>query len=108
MSPDWTPLLLAAVLGLSLRLGGVLLARRLRADHPVVRWAAAVAGATIAAFVVVALVAPPASVAAAVPPVARAAGVLAGLAAQFRFGLLGGLVAGLAVLSLVAAYAPNP
>ncbi|WP_431280949.1 hypothetical protein ACQW02_16195 [Humitalea sp. 24SJ18S-53] len=107
MNPDWTPLLVAAALGLALRVGGVLLARRLRADHPVVRWAAAVAGATIAAFVVAALVAPPAAVAAAVPPVARAAGVAAGLAAQLRFGLLAGLVAGLGVLSLVAAVFPR-
>ncbi len=107
MNPDWTPLLLAAGLGLGLRLAGVFLARHLRPDHPAVRWAAAVAGATIAAFVMIALIAPPGA-AASVPPVARVAGLVSGLVAQWRFGLLAGLVAGLAVLTLVAAYGVNP
>ena len=107
MNPDWTPLLLAAGLGLGLRLAGVFLARRLRPDHPAVRWASAVAGATIAAFVMVALIAPPGA-AASVPPLARAAGLAAGLAAQWRFGLLAGLVVGLGVLTVVAAYGAKP
>lgn len=99
---DWAPLLLAAAAGLSMRIAGVLMARRMRPDHPFVAWAGALAGATLAAFVVIALVSP-SSPAASVPPLVRAVGLGAALLAYFRWGLLAGLAAGITVLSLLAA-----
>jgi len=108
VAPDWAPLLVAAALGLAMRIAGVLMARRLRPDHPFVAWAAAVAGATVAVFVAMALLSPSGG-AATVPPLARAAGLVAGLLAYARWGLLAGLGGGVGVLTLIAAWtAQNP
>jgi hypothetical protein len=72
-------LLLLALAGAALRATGLLVAGRLPADHPLVRWAASVAVATLAAFIAAAVVAPGGALAA-VPFVAR----LMGMAARNR------------------------
>jgi hypothetical protein len=92
----WTALALAALLGFALRAGGLVLARALRADHPLVAWAAAVSQATLAAFVVLAVTSP----GGAMPLAARIGGLVAGLAGFLLSGgrLLAGMAAGIAVL----------
>ena len=57
---------LTALAMLALRAAGLAVAGALRADHPFVAWATAVSQATLAAFVVLAVVAPPAGAMAAV------------------------------------------
>lgn len=68
-------LTIAAMLGL--RGAGLLLGGVLRPDHPVIAWASSVSVATLAAFVVLALVAPT-GLLATVPWPARLAGVAVG------------------------------
>ena len=68
---------LTIVAMLGLRGAGLLLGGVLRPDHPFIAWAAAVSVATLAAFVVLALVVP-AGLLASVPWPARLAGVAAG------------------------------
>lgn len=67
-------LLLLAGGGLALRLCGLVLARGLSAQHPLIAWATAVSQATLAAFVLFAFLAPSGALAA-VPLFARAGGV---------------------------------
>ncbi len=88
-------LLAVALASQGLRLGGMLLAGSLRPDHPFIRWAAAVAQATLAAFVVLAVAAPSGAVAM-LPWPARAAGAAVSLAVLTwpRAGILGALLAG--------------
>ena len=95
---------LTALAMLALRAAGLAVAGALRADHPFVAWATAVSQATLAAFVVLAVVAP-AGAMAAVPAPARAAGLAAGLAAfaALRGRLLHSLGAGLLALAAVRA-----
>lgn len=99
-------LLVVALASQGLRVAGMLLAGSLRPDHPFIRWAAAVAQATLAAFVVLAVVAPSGAVAT-LPGPARLAGaaVALGMLAWPRAGILGALLAGscatLAVWSLL-------
>jgi branched-subunit amino acid transport protein len=97
-------LLLAAAAMLALRGGGMLLAGTMRPDHPFIRWAAAVSQAVLAAFVVLAVIAPAGGLAA-VPLPARLAGLAAGLAVHAASGgrMLPSLGAGLAALLLVRA-----
>lgn len=71
-------LLLLAGGGLVLRLSGLVLARGLSAQHPVIAWATSVSQATLAAFVIFAFLAPSGPLAA-VPLFARLAGVALGL-----------------------------
>jgi hypothetical protein len=89
---------------LGLRAAGLAVAGALRADHPFVAWATTVSQATLAAFVVLAVVAP-AGAMAGVPTAARAAGLAAGLAAfaALRGRLLPALGAGLLALAAVRA-----
>jgi hypothetical protein len=90
-----------AILGLLLRLAGLLLGGVLRADHPVIAWASAVSVATLASFVTLALVVP-AGLLGTVPWPARLAGVVAGAAVYLGAGrrLLPSMLAGLAALVL--------
>jgi uncharacterized membrane protein len=87
---------------LALRLAGLLLAGRLRPDHPFIAWATSVAQATLAAFVTLAVLAPTGSLAT-LPLHARLTGLAAGTAAFFalRQRLLPALLVGLVVLVLV-------
>ncbi len=89
---------------LALRGTGMLLAGTMRPDHPFIRWAAAVSQAVLAAFVVLAVIAPAGGLAA-VPLPARLAGLAAGLAVHAASGgrMLPSLGAGLAALLLVRA-----
>ncbi len=80
MAPADLALVLTAACCLALRLAGVWLAGGLTTDHPVIAWATAVAQATLAAFVALAIVAP-AGALAEVPLAARLAGLGAGVAA---------------------------
>ena len=97
-------LLLTAIACLGLRLAGVWLAGGFPTDHPVIAWATAVAQATLAAFVALAIVAP-AGALAEVPLVARLAGLGVGvatcLALQRR--ILPALIAGLVAMLVVRA-----
>ena len=95
---------LTALAMLALRAAGLAVAAALRADHPFVAWATAVSQATLAAFVVLAVVAPAGAMAAVSAP-ARAAGLAAGLAAfaALRGRLLPSLGAGLLALAAVRA-----
>ena len=97
-------LLLAAAAMLALRGAGMLLAGAMRPDHPFIRWAAAVSQAVLAAFVVLAVIAP-AGALAGVPLPARLAGLAAGLLAHAATGgrMLPSLGAGLLALLLVRA-----
>lgn len=89
-------LLLLILACLLLRAAGLLVAGRLRADHPFVRWAAAVALATLAAFIMAAVVAPSGALAG-IPWPARLAGVVTAILWMMRRGgMLAPLVAGLA------------
>jgi len=103
---DWA-LLAVALACQALRALGLLLAGPLRPDHPFIRWAASVAQATLAAFVVLA-VAVPSGALAAIPWPARLAGAAAALAILLAPGadrvllaLLAGLAATLAAWSLL-------
>ncbi len=99
---DWALLALALACQ-AMRALGLILAGPLRPDHPFIRWAASVAQATLAAFVVLAVVAPAGSLAG-VPWPARLAGAAAALgvllvpgAERILTALLAGLAATLAV-----------
>ncbi len=95
MAEAWVSLLVLAAAGLGLRVAGLVLARGLSAQHPVIAWATAVSQATLAAFVVFAFLAP-AGPLAAVPLTARVAGVALGLVVLWlaRGRLLPALAAG--------------
>ena len=91
-------LILLALAGAVLRALGLLLAGRMQPDHPFVRWAGAVALATLAAFVAAAVF----TTAGAVPLLARGAGIAAALAwLGWRGGLLAPLLAGFGVAAFV-------
>lgn len=95
-------LLLLILAGAALRGAGLLVAGRLRTDHPFVRWAASVALATLAAFVAAAILAPTGALAG-IPVTARLLGILVALGVVFwRGGLLAPLLAGLGVTLLLA------
>ena len=103
---DWA-LLAVAVACQGLRALGLLLAGPLRPDHPFIRWAASVAQATLAAFVVLAVTAPTGTLAG-VPWPARLAGAGAALgvllapgADRILLALLAGLGATLAVWAML-------
>lgn len=104
MAPADLALVLTAAACLVLRLAGVWLAGGLTTDHPVIAWATAVAQATLAAFVTLAIVAP-AGALAEVPLAARLAGLGAGVAACLALHrrMLPALMAGLAVMLVVRA-----
>ncbi|WP_128080025.1 AzlD domain-containing protein [Roseicella frigidaeris] len=93
---------IAAMLGL--RALGLLVAGRLRPDHPLIAWASAVSQATLSAFVALAVVLP-GGAAASLPLAARLVGLAAGLLAWWWGGgrLLPALLAGLAALVAVRA-----
>jgi hypothetical protein len=95
---------LTAAACLGLRLAGVWLAGGLTADHPAIAWATAVAQATLAAFVTLAIVAP-AGALAEVPLAARMAGLGVGVAACLLMHrrMLPALLAGLIAMLLVRA-----
>lgn len=93
-------LILACVL---LRSAGLLVAGRLRPDHPFVRWAASVSLATLAAFIAVAIVAPT-GLLAGIPLAARLCGLAVAIAWMlWRGGLLAPLLAGLAATAALDA-----
>lgn len=102
---DWA-LLAVALACQGLRALGLLLAGPLRPDHRFIRWAASVAQATLAAFVVLAVAAPTGALAA-VPWPARLAGAGVAVAMALWAGdrivasLLAGLAATLAAWSLL-------
>jgi hypothetical protein len=108
MAPADLALVLTAACCLALRLAGVWLAGGLTTDHPAIAWATAVAQATLAAFVTLAIVAP-AGALAEVPLVARlgglGVGVVACLAMRQRMlpALAAGLLAMLAIRGLLTA-----
>ncbi len=82
---------------------GLLLAGPLRPDHPFIRWAASVAQATLAAFVVLAVAAPSGALAG-IPWPARLAGAGTALALLLLPGqdrILAALLAGLAATLVV-------
>ena len=92
-------LALTALACLLLRSAGVWLAGGLGADHPVIAWATAIAQATLAAFVMLAIIAPTGALAD-VPLAARLFGLGVGVAVCLAFGrnLLPALVVGLAAM----------
>ena len=99
---DWA-LLAVALAGQLLRAAGLLLAGPLRPDHPFIAWAGAVAQATLAAFVVLAVVTP-AGALATVPAIARCTGAAIALAVLLLPGrdrLLAALLAGLGATGVV-------
>lgn len=99
---DWALLTVAAACQ-AMRAVGLLLAGPLRPDHPFIRWAASVAQATLAAFVVLAVVAPTGTMAG-IPWPARLAGAGAALAVLLAPGadrILLALLAGLVATGLV-------
>ncbi len=104
MGPADLALVLTAASCLALRLAGVWLAGGLTTDHPVIAWATAVAQATLAAFVTLAVVSP-AGALAEVPLAARLAGLGVGVAAclALRRRMLPALLAGLAAMLAVRA-----
>lgn len=95
-------LALTAAACLVLRLAGVWLAGGLSTEHPAIAWATAVAQATLAAFVTLAIMAP-AGALAEVPLAARLAGLAVGVAAclALRRRMLPALLAGLAAMLAV-------
>lgn len=97
-------LLLTSLACLGLRAAGVSLAGGLSADHPLIAWATAVAQATLAAFVVLAVVAPSGALAE-VSLSARLTGLGVGMAVCLGYGrrMLPSLLAGLAAMLLVRA-----
>ena len=102
MPPADLALLLTALVCLALRLAGVWLAGGMSVEHPAIAWATAVAQATLAAFVALAIVAP-AGALAEVPLAARLAGLGVGVAVclGFRRRLLPSLLAGLVAMLLI-------
>lgn len=102
MAPADLALAATALACLALRLAGVWLAGSLSTEHPAIAWATAVAQATLAAFVTLAIVAP-AGTLAEVPLVARLAGLGVGVAICLGFGrrMLPALLSGLVVMQLV-------
>lgn len=104
MPPAELALLLTALVCLGLRLVGVWLAGGLSTEHPAIAWATAVAQATLAAFVSLAIVAP-AGALANVPLTARLAGLVVGVAVCLtkRQWLLPALVAGIATMLILRA-----
>ncbi|MFL1464069.1 AzlD domain-containing protein [Roseococcus sp. DSY-14] len=97
----WLILGCAGLRGLGLALAG-----RMGADHPLIRWAAAVAMATLAAFVAQALLWPSGALAT-LPPLARLGGMAAaGVLLWWRGGLLGPVLAGVAVAALLSRAPP--
>jgi hypothetical protein len=104
VSPADLALVLTAAACLGLRLAGVWLAGGLTAEHPAIAWATAVAQATLAAFVTLAIVAPSGALAE-VPLAARLAGLGIGIAACLLMHrrMLPALLAGLAAMLLVRA-----
>jgi hypothetical protein len=104
MAPADLALLLTATACLALRLAGLWLAGGLTTEHPVIAWATAVAQATLAAFVTLAIVAP-AGALAEVPLAARLAGLGVGVGCclALRRRLLPALLAGLAAMLAVRA-----
>lgn len=102
MNAAETALLLLILAGAALRGAGLLVAGRMRTDHPLVRWAASVALATLAAFIAAAVIAPSGALAAISLP-ARVTGLLVAIAlSAWRGGLLLPLLAGLAATMLLA------
>lgn len=99
MPPADLALLLTALACLGLRLAGIWLAGGLTTDHPVIAWATAVAQATLAAFVTLAIIAP-AGALAEVPLSARLAGLSVGVLVCLadRRRLLPALLTGLMVM----------
>jgi len=97
-------LLLTALICLGLRLVGVWLAGGLSTEHPAIAWATAVAQATLAAFVTLAIISP-AGALADVPLAARLAGLATGMAVCLtkRQWLLPALLAGITTMLLVRA-----
>ncbi len=94
-------LLLLILACVALRAAGLLVAGRLRPDHPFVRWAASVALATLAAFIVAAVVAPSGALAG-IPWGARLMGVVVATGWMMgRGGMLAPLVAGLATTAVL-------
>lgn len=99
-------LALTALACLLLRSAGVWLAGGLGSDHPVIAWATAIAQATLAAFVMLAIIAPTGALAD-VPLAARLFGLGVGVAVCLAFGrnllpaLLAGLIAMLVLRSLI-------
>jgi hypothetical protein len=96
-------LLLLILAGAALRAAGLLVAGRLRPDHPFVRWAASVALATLAAFIAMAILAPTGMLAG-IPLAARLLGLVVAIGWMlWRGGMLAPLVAGLAATALLEA-----
>lgn len=97
-------LALTALACLALRVAGVVLAGGFAPDHPLIAWATAVAQATLAAFVALAIVAPSGTLAE-VPLLARLTGLAVGIAVCLGYGrrMLPALLAGLASMLLVRA-----
>lgn len=102
MAPADLALALTALACLGLRLAGVWLAGGMSSEHPAIAWATAVAQATLAAFVALAIAAPSGALAD-VPLAARLAGFGVGSAAMvaLRGRLLPALLAGLAAMLAV-------
>ncbi len=87
----------------ALRALGLALAGRMGAEHPLIRWAAAVAMATLAAFVAQALLVPGGALAL-LPLQARLGGMAAaGAMLCWRGGLLLPVLAGVAMAAVLAA-----
>ena len=103
-------LALTALACLMLRSAGVWLAGGLGRDHPVIAWATAIAQATLAAFVMLAIIAPTGALAD-VPLAARLFGLGVGVAVSLGFGrnllpaLLVGVIAMLALRAILAGVA---
>ena len=103
-------LALTALACLLLRSAGVWLAGGLGSDHPVIAWATAIAQATLAAFVMLAIIAPSGALAD-VPLAARLFGLGVGVAVCLAFGrnllpaLLVGVAAMLALRAILAGVA---
>jgi hypothetical protein len=98
VAADLALLILACI---AMRGLGLAVAGRLSADHPLVRWAASVALATLAAFVALAVVAPTGPLAQ-VPLAARLGGAAVALGCfAARGGLLAPVLAGLAAAALL-------
>ncbi len=106
MQPADLALAMTAAICLLLRLAGVWLAGGMSTEHPAIAWATAVAQATLAAFVALAIVSPVGALAD-VPLVARLAGLAVGVTVCLvdRRRLLPALVSGLLAMLLVRALA---
>ncbi|MDW8313712.1 MAG: AzlD domain-containing protein [Rhodovarius sp.] len=102
MSEPFLALLWLILACQAMRAAGLLLAGPLRPDHPVIRWAASVAVATLAAFILLAIAAPSGTMAE-IPAPARwtGAGVAIAVLLWGRERVLPALLAGLAAAGLV-------